>query len=154
MLDCQALGVVRLLLSKNVAYNIVNERTMFGLLKALYNIHEKHSTTNTTFLITQLVNLKMKEGSLVTDHVNKFNSIISRFISIDIGFEDEVMELLLLLLLLSWGDSWSGKMTTISSLTACAKLMFEGICDLILGEDVHRRSVEEAYNILLCTKDR
>nr|KAJ0219976.1 hypothetical protein LSAT_V11C200073980 [Lactuca sativa] len=68
----------------------------------------------------------MKEGSLVTDHVNKFNSIISRFISIDIGFEDEVMELLLLLLLLSWGDSWSGKMTTISSLTACAKLMFEG----------------------------
>ncbi|GJY46891.1 hypothetical protein Tco_0435954 [Tanacetum coccineum] len=37
----QALGVVRLSLAKNVAYNVVNEKTTYGLIKALSNMYEK-----------------------------------------------------------------------------------------------------------------
>ena len=41
MLDRQTLGVVKLSLAKNVPYNIVNEKTPFGLIKALSNMYEK-----------------------------------------------------------------------------------------------------------------
>ncbi|GKD14538.1 hypothetical protein Tco_1198945, partial [Tanacetum coccineum] len=41
LLDRQALGAVRLSLVKNVAYNVVNEKTTYGLLKALSNMYEK-----------------------------------------------------------------------------------------------------------------
>lgn len=84
MLDRQALDVVRLSLAKNFAYNIVNESTTFGLLKGLSNMYEKPSAMNKVSLMRLLVNLKMKDGRSVTDHVNEFNSIISRLILADI----------------------------------------------------------------------
>ncbi|GKB36402.1 hypothetical protein Tco_0881344, partial [Tanacetum coccineum] len=151
LLDRQALGVVRLYLAKNVAYNIVNEKTTFGLIKALSNMYEKPSTANKVFLIRRLVNLKMKEGGSVTDHVIDFNSVISRLVSVDIKFEDEVQALLLLS---SFPDSWSGTIIAVSSSTGSAKLTFEGIHDLILGEGVRRQSVGESSSSLLNTKDR
>ncbi|GJU97189.1 transportin-1 isoform X1 [Tanacetum coccineum] len=46
LLDRQALGVVRLSLSKNVAYDVVNVKTTYKLIKALSNIYEKPSTSN------------------------------------------------------------------------------------------------------------
>ncbi|XP_023763707.1 retrovirus-related Pol polyprotein from transposon TNT 1-94 [Lactuca sativa] len=149
MLDRQALGVVRLSLPKNVAYNIVNEKTTYGLIKGLSNMYEKPSATNKVHLIQQLVNLKMKEGGSVTDHVNEFNSILSRLTSVEIKFEDEVHELLLLS---SLPKSWLETVTTINSSAGGAKLTFESIRDSILGEDVHRRSGGESSNNLLSTE--
>ncbi|KAF5766504.1 putative RNA-directed DNA polymerase [Helianthus annuus] len=52
LLDRQALGVVWLSLAKSVAYNIVNETTTYGVLKALSNMYEKSSASNKVFLIT------------------------------------------------------------------------------------------------------
>ncbi|GJS62332.1 hypothetical protein Tco_0657116 [Tanacetum coccineum] len=98
-----ALGAVRLSLAKNVAYNVVNEKTTYGLFKALSNMYEKPSASNKVFLIRQLVNTKMKEGASVADHVNEFNSILSRLMSVDIKFDDEVQALLLLS---SLPESW------------------------------------------------
>ena len=90
LLDRQALGIIRLSLVKNVDYNIVSEKTTFGLLKALFNMYERPLALNKVFLIRQLVNTKMKEGAYVTDHVNEFNSILSHLASFDIKFDDEV----------------------------------------------------------------
>nr|GEX25139.1 retrovirus-related Pol polyprotein from transposon TNT 1-94 [Tanacetum cinerariifolium] len=78
MLDRQALGVVRLSLAKNVAYNVVNEKTTYGLFKALSNMYDKPSASKKVFFIRKLVNTKMKEGASIADHVNEFNSILSR----------------------------------------------------------------------------
>ncbi|GJW01707.1 retrovirus-related pol polyprotein from transposon TNT 1-94 [Tanacetum coccineum] len=113
LLDRQALGAVRLSLVKNVACNVVNEKTTYDLFKALSNMYEKPSTSNKVFLIRQLVNTKMKEGASVADHVNEFNSILS---------------------------SWSGTVIAVSGSTGRTKLKFDNIRDLILGEDIHGRS--------------
>ncbi|GJZ42788.1 hypothetical protein Tco_0590043 [Tanacetum coccineum] len=43
LLDRQALGAIRLSLAKNVAYNVVNEKTAYDLFKALSNMYEKPS---------------------------------------------------------------------------------------------------------------
>ncbi|GKC35768.1 retrovirus-related pol polyprotein from transposon TNT 1-94 [Tanacetum coccineum] len=119
LLDRQALGAVRLSLAKNVAYNIVNEKTIYDLFKALSNMYEKSSASNNVFLIQELVNTKMKERASVVDHVNEFNSILSRLMSADIKFDDEIQALLLLS---SLRESWSGTVTTVSGSTRTTKL--------------------------------
>ena len=45
LLDRQALGVIRLTLSRNVAFNIAKEKTTAGLMAALSSMYEKPSTS-------------------------------------------------------------------------------------------------------------
>ncbi|GJS86807.1 putative RNA-directed DNA polymerase [Tanacetum coccineum] len=122
-----ALGAVRLSLAKNVAYNVVNEKTTYSLLKALSNMHEK------------------------PNHVNEFNSILSRLMSVDIKFDDEVQALLLLSL---FPDSWPGTVTAVSGSTGSTKLKFDNIHDLILGEDIRRKTSREYLNSLLSAEHK
>ncbi|MFV0960681.1 hypothetical protein QML37_30010 [Klebsiella pneumoniae] len=46
LLDRQALGVIRLTLSRNVAFNIANEKTTADLMAALSNMYEQPSASN------------------------------------------------------------------------------------------------------------
>ncbi|GKA80076.1 retrovirus-related pol polyprotein from transposon TNT 1-94 [Tanacetum coccineum] len=135
----QALGAVRLSLAKNVAYNIVNEKTTYDLLKALSNMYEKPSASNKVFLIRQLVNTKMNEGASVADHVNEFNSILSRLKSVDIKFDDEVQAPLSLS---SLPESWSSTGTAVSGSTRSSKLKFDNIRAESKTEDISRTEVD------------
>ena len=65
LLDRQALGVVRLTLSRNVDFNIVKEKTLAGLMAALSNMYEKPSASNKVHLARRLFNLRMTEGATV-----------------------------------------------------------------------------------------
>ena len=143
-LDKKAKAVIRLSLSKDVAFNILKETTARGIMNALSNMYEKPSAANKVFLIRELVNTKMKEGSSVTVHINNLNSILSRLASVSIKFEDEVQALLLLS---SLPDSWSGTVTAITSSTS--EFTFDRIRDLILGEDVRRRNSGESSSDLM-----
>nr|GEW90472.1 hypothetical protein [Tanacetum cinerariifolium] len=109
-------------LMKNVAYNVVKEKTTYGLLKALSNLYEKPSSSNKVFLIRQLVIMKTKEGASIKGHVNEFNSILSRLILVDIKFNDEVQALLLLFSLL---ESWSCTVTTVNGSTILILITLE-----------------------------
>ena len=50
LLDKQVLGVIRLTLSKSVAHNVVKEKTIADLMKALSGMYEKPSTNNKVHL--------------------------------------------------------------------------------------------------------
>ena len=60
--DRQTLGLIRLTLSRNVAFNIVKENTTFELLNALSNMYEKPSAMNKEYLMHRLFNLQMCEN--------------------------------------------------------------------------------------------
>ena len=49
--DSKDLGLIRLTLSRHVAFNIVKEKTTSGLLKALSNMNEKPSAMNKVYLM-------------------------------------------------------------------------------------------------------
>ncbi|VFQ92713.1 unnamed protein product [Cuscuta campestris] len=49
--DRQALGMIRLTLTKNVAFNIVKENTTAGLMKALSNMYEKPYAMNKALIL-------------------------------------------------------------------------------------------------------
>ncbi|KAJ0824572.1 putative RNA-directed DNA polymerase [Helianthus annuus] len=144
--DRKARAVITLALSKTVAFNIIKETTSSGMMLALSNMYEKPSVANKVFLIRELVNTRMREGSSVTEHINKLNSILARLASVGIKFEDEVQALLLLS---SLPDSWSGTVTAISSSSCTSGFTFEGIRDLILSKDVRRRSSSGSSSELL-----
>ena len=145
LLDRQALGVIRLTLAKNVAFNIVNEKTTAGLMKALSDMYEKPSAANKVYLMRRLFNLKMGEGISVTDHINEFNTILAQLEFVQIKFEDEVKALILLS---SLPDSWAATVTAVSSSTKENTLKLSDIRDLILSEDVRKRdSVESSSHV-------
>ncbi|GJR10691.1 retrovirus-related pol polyprotein from transposon TNT 1-94 [Tanacetum coccineum] len=88
----------------------------------------------------------MTEGAAVADHVNEFNLVISKLLSVDIKF---YVEMQTLLLFSSLPNSWPDIVTTVSSTSCTNKLTFEGIKDLILGEDIRKRNSKEYLNSLV-----
>jgi len=130
--------VIRLTLAKNVKFNIVNEKTTAGLMKALSDMYEKSLVANKVYLMCRLFNLKIGEGISITDHINEFNTILTQLESVQIKFEDEVKALILLS---SLRDSSAATVTTISSSTRENTLKLN---DLILSKDVHKRDSGES----------
>ena len=78
LLDRQVLGVIRLILSRSVAYNVVKEKTTADLMKALSGMYEISLANNKVHLMKKLFNLKMVENALVAQHLNKFNTITNQ----------------------------------------------------------------------------
>ncbi|VFQ69269.1 unnamed protein product [Cuscuta campestris] len=144
--DRKAMSVIRLSLTKSGAFNILKEKTAKGIMDALSNMYEKPSAANKVFLIREFVNTRMKEGTSVTEHINKLNSILARLLSVGIKFDDEVQALLLLL---SLPDSWSGMVTAVTGSVGPDGFIFDQIRDLVLGEDVKRKSSGESSSELL-----
>ncbi|PKA51960.1 Retrovirus-related Pol polyprotein from transposon TNT 1-94 [Apostasia shenzhenica] len=147
-MDCQALGMISLTLARNVAFNIVNEKTTSGLMKALCNMYEKPSALNKIYLMHHLFNLKMTEGSSITDHINEFNIITTQLSSVDINFDDEVNALILLF---SLPESWSTTVTAVSSSSGQKKMKLQEIRELILSEDIRKRESGESLGTVLHT---
>ena len=75
LLDRQVLGVIQLNLLRSVVHNVIKEKTTVDLMKALSSMYEKPSANNKVYLIKKLFNLKKVEGTLVTQHLNEFNTI-------------------------------------------------------------------------------
>ena len=63
LLDRQVLGVIKLTLSRSIAHNVVKEKTITDLMKALSGMYEKWSANNKVHLMKKLFNLKMVENA-------------------------------------------------------------------------------------------
>ncbi|WVZ04917.1 hypothetical protein V8G54_018263 [Vigna mungo] len=122
LLDQQALGVIRLTLSCNVAFNIAKEKTTVGLMKALSSIYEKSSASNKVHLMRRLFNLRMLDGAMVAQHLNELNIVTTQLSSVGIEFDDEVRALILLS---SLPESWNAIVTSVSSSSGSNKLKFD-----------------------------
>ncbi|KAJ0726248.1 putative RNA-directed DNA polymerase [Helianthus annuus] len=142
-IDKKAMSTIRLTLSMNVGYNISEQTSARGIIEALSNMYEKPSPANKVFLIRELVNTRMKEGSSVIEHINLFNSHLSRLNSVKFKIDNELQACLLLS---SLPDSWSGTITAVTG--AVETLTFAKVRDLILNEDSRRRNSGETSSLL------
>ncbi|MCO5614428.1 hypothetical protein L7F22_068710 [Adiantum nelumboides] len=78
VLDCKALGIIRLCMASTMAFNIVEHKTTQELMTTLDALYEKPSALNKVFLMKQLFNLRMKKNGYVAEHLNQFNTSISQ----------------------------------------------------------------------------
>ena len=106
------MGVIQLTLSRLVAHNVVKEKTTVDLMKALSSMYEKPSANNKVYLIKKLFNLKKAKSTLVTQHLNEFNSITNQLSMVGIEFDDKVRALILLA---SLPNSWEAMRMTVSN---------------------------------------
>ena len=106
------MGVIQLTLSRLVAHNVVKEKTTVDLMKALSSMYEKPSANNKVYLMKKLFNLKKAKSTLVTQHLNEFNSITNQLSMVGIEFDDKVRALILLA---SLPNSWEAMRMTVSN---------------------------------------
>ena len=123
-LDRQVLGVIRLILSMSIAHNVVKEKTIADLMKALSGMYEKPSANNKVHLMKKLFNLKMTENAPVAQHLNKFSTITNQFSSVEIDFDDEIHALIVLA---SLPNSWEAMRMAVSNSTGKEKLKYNDI---------------------------
>ena len=90
----------------------------------------------------KLFNLKMAEGTLVTQHLNEFNTITNQLSSVEIDFVDEIRALILLV---SLPNSWEAMRIVVSNSSRKVKLNFDDTRDLILAERVRRIDSGEVF---------
>ena len=96
VLDRQVQGVIRLTLTRSNAHDVVKEKIIADLMKALFSMYEKPSANNKVHLMKKLFNLKMVEGTPVAQHLNEFNIITNQLSSVEIDFDDEICALIVL----------------------------------------------------------
>lgn len=104
LLDRQALRVIWLTLSHNVAFNIAKESRTTCFITALSSMYKKQSTSNKVHLIRRLFTLLMVKRIPVDQHLNELNIITTQLNSMEIEFNYEIWVLILLSHLL---DGWN-----------------------------------------------
>ena len=139
-LDRQLLGVIRLTLSRSVAHNVVKEKIIAVLMKALSGMYEKSLANNKVHLMKKLFNLKMVENASVAQHPNEFNTITNQLSSVENDFDNEIRALIVLA---SLPNSWVAMRMAVSNSTRKEKLKYNDIRDLILAEEIRKRDAGE-----------
>ena len=66
-----------LTLSKSVYFNVKEMKTTYELWVKLCDLYEQKSTASQVYWLKHLVDLKMKEGTTMSNHLNDFNTIFS-----------------------------------------------------------------------------
>ena len=81
-------------------------------MSALSKLYEKPSASNKVFLMKRLFNMKMSESGSIVDHLNEFNTLTNQLSSVQVNFDDEVRDLLILC---SLPKIWNGLVMVLSN---------------------------------------
>lgn len=139
-LDKKAKATIFLSLSNNVLFNVTVEMTTKVVWDKLTDMYAMVSAANKVFIMKKLYKLKMKEGSIMANHINEFNTLISQANSMGMTQDDENKAILLLC---SLPSSWDGIVTAVSTLISGKnKLVFDDVAATLLSEDLRRKNEE------------
>ena len=95
-LEAKAVATIRLCLSDDVMYHVMDEDSPAEVWKKLESRYMSKSLTNKLYLKQKLYGLKMAESADLSQHINVFNQIISDLRRVDVKYEDEDKALMLL----------------------------------------------------------
>ncbi|GJR80554.1 hypothetical protein Tco_0151339 [Tanacetum coccineum] len=94
--DEKAHSTILLSLSDEVLYEVADEETTAGVWKKLEKLYMTKSLTNKLLLKQRLFSLRMKEGSILKDHLDALNSILMDLKNVEVKIDDEDATLILL----------------------------------------------------------
>ncbi|GAA0146994.1 hypothetical protein LIER_06806 [Lithospermum erythrorhizon] len=150
-LDRQVLGIVRPCLSRNVVANVAKETTTKGLMIALSGLYEKPFANNKVRFMKQLFHLRMSMNTPIARHLNDFNSLINQLSTVEVNFEDELQELILLA---SLPDSWEPMRAPVSNSVGNEKLQLKVVEERCLSEEVRKNDGIEKGSALNVDRGR
>ena len=83
-------------MSDDVMYNVMDEKMDTRLWLMLETLYMTKSPSNKLYLKKQQYRLCMNEGTIVLEHLNFFNKVISEFLAVDVKIDDKDKALILL----------------------------------------------------------
>src|ERR1044072_37493 len=92
----QVCGFIRQYVEKNVYNHIANEEHARSLWNKIEYLYASKSGNNKLYLLNSLMNLRYKEGTSISDHLNEFQGLRDQLSGMSIKFDDEVLGLWLL----------------------------------------------------------
>lgn len=92
-LDELARSTIMLTLSKVVYFNVKDMKTSHELWQKFCGLYEQKSAASQVYWLKHLVDLKMKEGTSMSNHLNDFNSIYSNLVAQEVEFPNSVKAL-------------------------------------------------------------
>ncbi|MCO5556761.1 hypothetical protein L7F22_010313 [Adiantum nelumboides] len=102
-LDELAYSTIMLTLTENVYFNVAEETTAYGVWQKLCGMYEKQSAASQIYWLKKLVDLKMKEGTAMSNHLNEYHTTFSQLTAQEIVFPDSVKAMFLLIILQTVG---------------------------------------------------
>ena len=103
-------------------------------MSTLDKLYENPSSSNKVFLMQHLFNMNLSKGGSVTEHLNEFNTVTNKLISIGVKFDDQFRDILILC---SFPKSWNGLVMAVSnSISISNTLKFDDVVSVILSEEI------------------
>ena len=133
----QVCGFIRQWVEDNVYNHIVNETNAKALWEKLETLYASKTGNNKLYLLKQLINLRYRDGSSISDHLNEFQGIMDQLSGMSIKFEDEVQALWLLNTL---PDSWETFRVSLTNSAPNGVLTMELAKSGVLNEEMRRKA--------------
>ena len=92
----KTLGTIRQWVDISIFNHVSQESDPYVTWKKLEGLYERKTAHNKASLIKRLVNLKLKGGKSVSEHLSDFQDIINKLTSMKIILDDELQALFLL----------------------------------------------------------
>jgi len=80
----------------SVFHHISQETDAEALWEKLKGLYERKTAQNKAFVAKKLVNLKLKEGRSIAEHLSKFQDLVNQMVTMKLINDDELQVLLLL----------------------------------------------------------
>eukprot|EP00253_Pinus_taeda_P005186 PITA_05186 len=132
-----------------ILLNVSGESMAKALWDKLGTLYQSKFLVNKLFLRKKLYNLRMKEGDMVTEHLNAFYIVVSQLLSVDIKISEEDKCISLLCSLL---DSWNSLVVAIGS--NATALQFDEIVSSLLTEEMRQKNMKRQNGDALSVQGR
>lgn len=150
-LDELAYSTIMLTLAELVCFNVANETTTYGVWQKLCDRYEKQNAASQIYWLKKLVDLKMKEGTAMSNHLNEFNTIFSQLSAQEIVFSDLVKAMFLLITL---PNSWETFRIALSNSVVLDGLTSANVEGSLHIEEVNRKNTDKGKNEALVVRGR
>ena len=118
-------------------YNhIAKETDPHTLWKNLENMYETKNAQANIFLMRELMNLKLKEGQSIAEHLNDFEGMIAQLSVAGLSLDNETRACLLLS---SLPDSWNTLVVSLRNSAPEGKVTLVMVRNSLFNEEIQRK---------------
>ena len=112
-LNRKTIGHIRQCIDVSVFHHVSQETNAEALWEKLKGLYERKIAQNKAFVARKLVNLKLKEGRSVAEHVSEFQDLVNQMVTMKLIIDDGLQALLLLSSYLIVGRLWRCHIVTL-----------------------------------------
>ena len=120
----------------SVFYHVSQESNVEFFWEKLKGLYERKTSQNKAFVAKKLVNLKLKEGRSVAEHLSEFQDLVNQMVTMKLIIDDELQ---VLLLLSSLPNNWETLVVSLSNSAPNGVLQLAMVKDSFFNEETRRK---------------